>query len=40
MRLKTSTLHKIGKPLVKYVYKNPKRKIPRVLKIAKAVTGD
>lgn len=40
MRLKTSTLHKIGKPLVKYVYKNPKRNIPRVLKIAKAVTGD
>ncbi len=38
--MKTSTLHKIGKPLVKYVYKNPKRNIPRVLKVAKAVTGD
>lgn len=39
MNIKTSTLHKIGRPLVKYVYKNPKKNIPKVLKVGKAVTG-
>lgn len=40
MNIKTSTLHKIGRPLVKYVYKNPKKNIPKVLKVGKAVTGN
>lgn len=40
MKFKTSTLHKVGRPLVKYVYKNPKKNIPRVLKVGKAVTGN
>lgn len=40
MKLKASTLHKIGRPLVNYVYKNPKRNIPKVLKVGKAVTGN
>ena len=39
MKFKASTLHKIGRPLVNYVYKNPKKNIPKVLKIGKAVTG-
>lgn len=38
MKFKASTLHKIGRPLVNYVYKNPKKNIPKVLKIGKAVT--
>lgn len=40
MKFKASTLHKIGRPLVNYVYKNPKRNIPKVLKIGKAITGN
>lgn len=40
MKFKASTLHKIGRPLVNYVYKNPKKNIPKVLKIGKAVTGN
>lgn len=40
MKFKSSTLHKIGRPLVNYVYKNPKRNIPKVLKIGKAITGN
>lgn len=40
MKFKASTLHKIGRPLVNYVYKNPKKNIPKVLKICKAVTGN
>lgn len=40
MKFKASTLHKIGIPLVNYVYKNPKRNIPKVLKIGKAITGN
>lgn len=40
MKFKASTLHKIGRPLVNYVYKNPKKNIPKVLKIGKAITGN
>lgn len=40
MKFKANTLHKIGRPLVNYVYKNPKRNIPKVLKIGKAITGN
>lgn len=40
MKFKASTLYKIGRPLVNYVYKNPKRNIPKVLKIGKAITGN
>ena len=40
MKFKASTLHKIGRPLVNYIYKNPKKNIPKVLKIGKAVTGN
>lgn len=40
MKFKSSTLHKIGVPLVKYVYKNPKKNIPKVIKVGKAVTGN
>lgn len=40
MKFKSSTLHKIGRPLVNYVYKNPKKNIPKVLKIGKAITGN
>lgn len=40
MKFKASTLHKIGRPLVNYVYKNPKKNIPKVLKIGKAVSGN
>ena len=40
MKFKASTLHKIGRPLVNYAYKNPKKNIPKVLKIGKAVTGN
>lgn len=40
MKFKASTLHKIGRPLVNYVYKNPRKNIPKVLKIGKAITGN
>lgn len=40
MKFKASTLHKIGRPLVNYVYKNPKKNIPKILKVGKAVTGN
>ncbi len=40
MKFKPSTLHKVGRLLVKYVYKNPKRNIPKALKVGKAVTGN
>ena len=40
MKFKPSTLHKAGRLLVKYVYKNPKRNIPKALKVGKAVTGN
>lgn len=40
MKFKASTLHKIGRPLVNYVYKNPKKNIPKVLKIGKAITDN
>lgn len=40
MKIKTNTLHKIGRPLVKYVYKDPKKNIPKIIKVAKTVTGN
>ena len=40
MKFKPSTLHKAGRLLVKYVYKNPKRNIPKALKVGKAITGN
>lgn len=39
MELKASTLHKIGDKLFKYMYKNPKRNMLRLIKVAKLVTG-
>ncbi len=40
MKFKPSTLYKIGRPLVKYVYKDPKKNIPRIVKLGKMVTGN
>lgn len=39
MEFKASTLHKIGDKLFMYMYKNPKRNMLRLIKVAKLVTG-
>lgn len=39
MDIKTSALHSIGKTLMKYVYKNPKRNIPRLINVAEKAVG-
>lgn len=38
-QIKSSTLHKIGNRLLKYMYKNPERNMLRLIKVAKAVAG-
>lgn len=38
MDLKTQSLYAIGKVLMKYVYKNPKRNAPKIVAIAKQLT--
>lgn len=40
MNYNAGTLHKIGKVLIKYVYKNPKKNIPKLLKVAKSAVGN
>ncbi|MDD6603772.1 MAG: radical SAM protein [Eubacteriales bacterium] len=39
MNLSASTLRKIGRILIKYVYKDPKKNIPKLLKVAKRAVG-
>lgn len=39
MRLKASTLHCIGKRLMKYVYKNPEKNMLKLVKLGKLVAG-
>ena len=39
MNLTASTLRKIGRILIKYVYKDPKNNIPKLLKVAKRAVG-
>jgi MoaA/NifB/PqqE/SkfB family radical SAM enzyme len=39
MDIKTRTLHIVGNNLMKYVYKNPKKNIPKLLKIAQKAVG-
>lgn len=36
-KIKSSTLHRIGRTLLKYVYKNPQKNMLRLVKLAKAV---
>ena len=38
-QIKSSTLHKIGNKLLKYMYKNPERNMLRIIKIGKFVAG-
>lgn len=40
MNLSKGALHKIGRILLKYVYKNPKKNIPKLLKVAKSAVGN
>ena len=40
MKFSPKFLHKVGKTLIKYVYKNPQRNIPKAIKVGKAVTGN
>lgn len=39
-QLKSKVLHTVGNRLFKYIYKNPKRNIVKLIKVGKAVTGN
>ena len=39
-QMKSRVLHSIGNRLFKYIYKNPKRNMVRLIKLAKSVTGN
>lgn len=40
MRIKPSTLHTLGKRLMKYVYKNPEKNMLKLIKLGKLVAGN